>query len=157
MPETMPARFHEEAAKQVAADMGLMLVTITHPEITGVIRIADNNETVTSRGNTFLPWPASIRLPGQNGQAKRGSISFFEVKGEVQRLLRVLKGKCELAFEIVSRDEPDDVWMDHDGLFLVNTEMVDLAITGEVVGYGADNDPWPKRRNTPSRSPGLFV
>ncbi len=156
MSEVMTARFWANASLMIADDMGLLLLTLNHIQLSDPIRVAASDSDVVSRGLTFFGWPMQPRLPTQGSNAKRGGIIIQNVDPRIGRLVRGLKGDISVLFEYVSRDVPDEVETDFGGLFLRNVEVNDFTIQGDVVGYGVDPQNWPRAGATPLTTPGLY-
>ncbi len=157
MTETMSPVWWRRAGDLVADDLGLLLITLDHPDLREPIRIVSGTVSVTSRGAAFVAWPVLARLPSLGSQPKRGSITIQAVDPRIGRTLRGLDGAVSCTFEYVSHDDLDEVIYLHEGLRLRNFEGDDLSVTAEVVGTAPDGQSWPVTRATPARTPGLFV
>lgn len=157
MIEPASARYLAGQAVAVSDDLGLFLLDINHPTLVEPIRTVSALMDVTSNGTLYTGWPMLATLPSQGEGNKRGTITIQNVAPKISQTLRGLKERMELAMQVVSRDDPDDVYYDHGGLFLKNVDVTDTSITGEVVGYGDEQNPWPKQSNTPQRVPAVWV
>jgi hypothetical protein len=157
MSELMTETFWDQQSGQLVDDIGIVLVTLSHPDLLEPLHCASMDIDVMSRGETFLGWPMSIKLPTAGSSAKRGTLLIEDVDPRIGEVIRGLKGEIGLLFEYVSRDDPDDLILDHGGLLFSNISGNDGVISGEITGIASINDTWPIARATPDTSPGVFV
>jgi hypothetical protein len=155
MSEPMTPRFWKNMGLALADDIGLVLLTLDHPQLNEPIRIAAADIDIVSRGATFAGWPVIVNLPSQ-GSPKRGGLTIQNIDPRIGHLIRGLKDSISILIEYVSRDVPDEIEWDHGGLFLRNLEVTDLTIQGEVVGFGFDPQNFPRAGATPATTPGLY-
>jgi hypothetical protein len=156
MSEPMTPRFWNNVSLALADDIGMVLITLNHIQLSEPIYVASADVDVVSRGITFLGWPVLVNLPSHGSAPKRGRITLQNVDPRIGRLLRELKSNISVLFEYVSRDVPDEVEWDHGGLFLRNVEVNDILIQGEVVGHGTDPQNFPRTGASPATTPGLY-
>lgn len=157
MTQVASSRYWEGQSVQISDDLGIFLLQIDHAELVEPIRCASSLIDVVSEGITWKAWPMFASLPSQGGGAKRGSLAIQNVDPKISQTVRVIKGKFDLAMKVVSREDHEDVYYEHEGLFLKNVSATDLSVQGEVVGYGDESQPWPKKNNTPDRCPAVWA
>jgi hypothetical protein len=157
MSELMTTNWWDQQSGQLVDDLGIVLVTLTHPDLLEPLRMASMDIDVTSRGLVFVGWPMSMKLPTAGSAAKRGTLSIDDVDPRIGEVVRGLKGEISLLIEYVSRDDPNDLILPHGGLLFSNISGDDAVITGEITGIASLNDTWPTARATPDTSPGVFV
>lgn len=150
-------RYLENQAQLVADDLGIFLLEIRHASLPEPVRTASSLKDVTSGGHDWKAWPMIATLPSQGRGNKHASIRIQNIDPKISQAVRPLKGRFELSMQVVSRDDSEDVYYSHGGLFLKSVDADDLSISGEVVGYGDEQNPWPKQTATPQRCPAVWV
>ena len=153
----MTPNYWDQQSGQMVDDIGLVLVTLVHPDLSEPLRCVSLDIDVRSRGEDFIAWPMVIKLPTAGTAQKRGTLTIEAVDPRIGEMIRGLQGEVSLLIEYVSRDDPDDLILDHGGLLFSNITGDDASITGEIVGIAALNDTWPITRATPESCPGVFV
>lgn len=158
MPEITHAGFYEQAAQRMVDDIGLLLVTLSHPSIETVRIVSDTRDCIHN-GETFVGWPCLVKIPSVGRDPRRGQLVIQDVDPQIARTLLALPPgmKIALLLEYVLREDTDDVIDAQDGLYFTNLSGNDVLVSGEVVGHGADDAPYPARRSTPENTPGAFV
>jgi hypothetical protein len=151
------AIFLEESTRAFADDLGILLVTLEHPSMLEPIRAAGSDTDIVSRGLTFLGWPMEPRLPGSGEQQARGGIRIANEDERIGRAARSIKGEVSCSFEIVSRDDPDELIWDHRGLLFTNVRAEGNFIVGDVVGQGGFGTSFPRSSANPEFAPGTFI
>jgi hypothetical protein len=157
MSEAMNQTFWDEQAQSFVDDLGVLLITLTHPQLLEPILAAASDVDIVSRGNTFIAWPMAPRLPTTGDKPKRGGLKIANISEDIGRLVRPLKGDIKLMFEIVERNAPDEVMYSHGGLKLSNVRTEGRFIMADVVGYGSHGLAFPKSSANPDYAPGTFV
>lgn len=134
------------------------LVTVDHPSFSPPMRVVDNGEDVTSRGNNFVAYPFKLSLPVIEGD------SAPEVKIEIDNVDRsILSGlrqdvtSASVTIELVTSTDPDTVEIAINDLKLRVTEYDVLAITGTLMFDFPLNTGFIGERYTPATAPGLFI
>lgn len=138
-------------------DIGVVLLTITHPDMAETLRFAALDVDITSRGETFIGYPMGLRIPSQGHGPKAGSITIAAVDPRIKQVVEGLKEPPQLLIELVSRDDFDDLFYDHGGLVFRAVRGDDTSLSGEIGGLGSLNDQWPRTRAIPEITPGVFV
>lgn len=150
-------KFWEQIALLVRAEEVHVLMVLDHPSFLEPIRIVVDNRNIISDGETYIGWPAKFRLPGDASGSKTASVVYQNVGLETGDIIRRAKGDISIAFNVVMRIEPDASIYDHGGLKLRNVQVTDVSVSAEIVGHGAEAQPWPATRNSPARTPALYA
>jgi len=89
-----------------------MLVTLSHDSFAQDIRLVNNTQNITSRGNVFQAFPMSIRLPVDDGETARSfTIEFDNVSLFLIEEIRQVTTQISVSIEMILASLPDDVQM----------------------------------------------
>jgi len=143
----------------------VILITLSHPNLTDDIRIAsDNRDTLTtgrkgviSNDKEFTYIPFSITLPNLERDilpAVRTSID--NVSREIVAVLSTLTSAPYARVQVALSTDPDIVEYDLQGLRFTDTSFNELTIDGIFSAEFYFLEPYAAVRFTPSRFPGLF-
>lgn len=140
------------------ADEGLLaLLTINHADLTDPIRVVNNNENITSRGNLFTAFPFEIILPDDNPEsAPRARLTIDNVSREIGQAVRQISSAATVLIEIVRTDDYDTLEMSFPTLSLRNVRFDALKVTGDVLAADIHLEQYPAYTFNPSTTPGLF-
>jgi hypothetical protein len=145
------------AANAISSDAAwLVLLTFTLPG-EPPLRVVNNTEPVTSRGDTFEPTAFEITLPTDDGeQLPKVQLEIVNVDGIVLDWVRKFPVAPNLKLEIVLSTQPDVVERSIDFLKLTSVDYDSLTISGTLLvenvlsaGYGGQYSPF--------EFPGLFA
>jgi hypothetical protein len=145
-----------KAIAQHNADPFLALLTVEHPRLAEPIRLVRNFEPVVSRGHTFQAVAMSVALPTDTDEAPTAQVTMGNVSRKVGQALEAMDTPPACALEIVLASDPDTVersWQElsfSQASWDASTAQVDLSH----ISYW--DEPWPRKRITPAKFPGLF-
>ena len=108
----MTPNYWDQQSGQMVDDIGLVLVTLVHPDLSEPLRCVSLDIDVRSRGEDFIAWPMVIKLPTAGTAQKRGTLTIEAVDPRIGEMIRGLQGEVSLLIEYVSRDDPDDLILD---------------------------------------------
>lgn len=143
---------------QQTAEVLLVALTITHPDIT-TLRLVNNTQPVVRAAGTYQPYPMQLSLPAQrDDQLPQVDIVIDNVDREVLRQIRTVSGVPQVTMEVILASSPDTVEAGPFDFALKQVNYDVLAITG-TLGYEDDilNQRVPAMDYTPTNSPGLFL
>ncbi|CAB4130462.1 Domain of unknown function DUF1833 [uncultured Caudovirales phage] len=141
---------------QETGEVWLVLLTLSHADLGTPIRVVNNNEDITSRGNLFQSFPFDIVLPGQDADSPAKAVLRFDnVDRTAITAIRSLTSAPSIALEIVLASSPDTVELSFPGLTLRNVNYDASQIEGELYFEALYTEPITLTM-TPSRFPGLF-
>lgn len=133
----------------------LWLLTITSADET--LRVVNNMEDITSRGNLFTAYPFDISLPVEDG-SKQLSLTLT-IDNVDQVLIKALRGFLEpptMMLELVLSSDVDTVEKKIDFLRLANVEYDQLQIRGQLQPNNVLANAFPASNYDPAQFPGLF-
>lgn len=131
------------------------LLTITSADET--LRVVNNMEDITSRGNVFTAYPFDISLPVEDG-SKQLSLTLT-IDNVDQVLIEALRGFLEpptMTLELVLSSDVDTVEKRIDFLRLANVEYDQLQIRGQLQPNNVLSNAFPASNYDPAQFPSLF-
>jgi hypothetical protein len=156
MPRTLSATAVASLNAQETGEVWLVLLTISHPDLPTPIRVVNNNEDITSRGNVYQAFPFEIVLPGEDPDSPpRAAIRIDNVDRSVIALIRSISSAPSVTIEVILASQPNTVEIAYSSLALRNVRYDPSTIEGELFFEPLFNEPITATM-TPSRFPGLF-
>lgn len=150
-----PAALRAGNAQQTD-EVYLVLLTIAHPGLAQPIRVVNNNENATSRGNEFVAYPFEIELPGEDSdQPPLARLRIDNVDRMIVATIREIASPPSVTIEVVLASQPDTVEVAFESLVMRNVSYDAVAVTGELVFEQIVVEPVATTM-TPAKFPGLF-
>lgn len=141
---------------QETGEVWLVLLTITHSTLPTPIRVVNNNEDITSRGNIYQAFPFEIILPSQDPDSiPKASLKFDNVDRTAISIIRGVEFPPAVTIEVILASQPDTIEVSFPNLTLRNVKYDAEAIEGELLFENLFSEPVTLTM-TPSRFPGLF-
>lgn len=140
-------------------DPFLTLITLSHSSFDQDIRLVNNSENVTSRGNIFKAFPVKIRLPVDDGEtAREVAIEFDNVSLDLIKEIRTVTSgdRITVKLEMILASIPDDVQIALEDLFIMNVSYNKYRISARLGLDSFLNTELSSERYNPSNFPGLF-
>jgi len=142
---------------QETEEVFLLLLTLDHEDLAEPIRVVNNTEDVTSRGDTYIAYPFEIALPDEDPESvARVTLRIDNVNREIVKSLRAISSPLSVGLEVVMATSPDTVEAGPFNMTLVSAEHDALTVTGELAFEDVLNEPFPGHGYVPSAYPGLF-
>lgn len=149
--------FRESAYAADTEAVWLVLLTISHEELTDDIRVVNDNLDLVSRGQTFLACPFEPVLPTDTDEGPpTARLRVDNVSQDLTIALREVSSGVSVKMEVVAADRPDDVEATFDGFKLSDVSITNTAVTGTL---GLDDlrlERFPAHSFTPGSFPGIF-
>lgn len=141
---------------QETGEVWLVLLTIAHSSLATPIRVVNNNEDITSRGNIYQAFPFEIILPGQDPDSlPKAMLRFDNVDRTAISVIRGVEAPPNVTIEVILASQPDTVEVSFPNLTLRNVKYDATIIEGELFFENLYSEPITYQM-TPSRFPGLF-
>ncbi len=157
MSRTLSQAAHQAVNAQETDEAFLLLLTIDHDELAEPIRVVNNTEDITSRGDLYIAYPFEIALPGEDPEnVARVSLRIDNVDRQIVHSLRSVPAPLAVALEVVLASSPDTAEAGPFNMTLAAAEYDALVVTGELAFEDVLNEPFPGRSYIPSEHPGLF-
>lgn len=123
----------DQTVNVTASDNAIwFLLTFSGPA--GDLRVVNNLEDVSSRGQTFKAYPFSLNLMEDDGERQPEiQISIDNVDRMIVETLRIDTSPISVKLEVVVSNAPDVVEKSIDFLRLANVEYNALTVTGTLV------------------------
>lgn len=135
----------------------LMLVTFNHSSFLEPIRLVNNLEDVTSRGNKYLAFPLDLVLPPDDGESLPSvEITCQNASLELIDEVRSINSPMSVSIELIMSSMPDYIEASIDDLRVVSVEYDKTTIKMVCTVDDLLNTAFPKHRFIPSSHPGLF-
>lgn len=154
-----PTMLQEMLAEETAHVM-LMLVKISHTDLTEDIRVVANTENITYDGHEWIGLMFEIALPSDDeDRIPVTSLKVDNVDREIVAAIRSISSPPDIELTVVRVDELDVVTKEIGPLsFRLNDADWDALYVQASLGYEADylNEPAIKDRFDPTIFPGLF-
>jgi len=142
---------------QETDEVFLLLLALDHDDLAEPIRVVNNTEDVTSRGNAYVAYPFEIALPDEDPESvARVTLRIDNVDREIVKSLRAIQAPLSVALEVVMASSPDTVEAGPFNMTLVAAEYDALTVTGELAFEDVLNESFPGHSYIPSEYPGLF-
>lgn len=141
---------------QESNDPFLTLVTLTHPSFS-TTRFVNNSENIISRGETFLSFPMSIKLPPEDGETLREvTIEFDNVSLELITKLRSVSSPIDVKLELVLASMPDIVQMSFEELKINSASYNATKVSARLIMDSFLQTGMTSEKYEPSNFRGLF-
>lgn len=142
---------------QETGEVFLLLLTIDHDDLDSPIRVVDNTEDVTSRGDTYVAFPFDIALPDESPDSISAvRLTIDNVDRQVVDALRSISTPATVTLEVVLASDPDTVEAGPFDLSLRSADYTAEVVTAELVYEDVLNEPFPGGRFIPSDYQALF-
>ena len=138
-------------------EVWLILLTLSHPDLTDDIRVVHNPETITSRGQDYIGFAFELTLPSDTeDRAPVAELRIDNVSREIAEAVRSISSAPTVTIEIIRAADPDSVEISLTGFTLRNVRWDALAVSGSLALDDISIEPYPAGSFTPASFPGLF-
>jgi len=135
----------------------LLLLTIAHPDMAVPVRVVNNLEAVTSRGNEFIAFPFQINLPyDKDDQITQVTLTIDNVDQQIVVGVRALSSPPTVTLEVVLAASPDTVEAGPFDFSMKSATYDSLVVEGVLGFEDILNEPFPGNAFTPQNFPGMF-
>jgi len=157
MSRTISLAGRQALYSQETGEAFLLLVTIDHADLAAPIRVSSDAVNTTSRGDEFVSFPFSLRLPDDSDEGlPLAQIQIDNVDREIVQAVRSITTAPTVLTEIVRGSEPDMVEATWPDFLLRNVQYNALIVSGEMSVEQYLEEPYPAYNFTPAQFPGLF-
>lgn len=150
--------FLQAAFAQETGEAPIVLVTITHDDLTAPIRVANYDVDVVSNEETFIAYPFELTLPTEpEAGASRATVTIDNVHRDIVEAVRNCAGTApQVTLAVVLASSPDTIEASFPGFDLRNVSYDALTIEGELTLDSLAGERYPAGRFRPGAFPGLF-
>jgi hypothetical protein len=134
----------------------LVLLTLTHPDIT-TLRVVNNTQDVTSRGNVYVAFPFDAKLPTDIAeQLGTVQLTISNVDRRIIDEIRTIEGPMTATFEVVTASAPDTVEVGPLTFDAIECDYTVDSITATLAYEPILNEPFPAGTFNPQDFPAMF-
>jgi len=149
--------FKEAAYLQETDDVFLVLLTITHDDITP-IRVVNNNENITSDSNLFVAYPFEITLPDSTGDGTPSAqLVIDNVSREIAESIRNISTAPKVTISVIRAADPDTIEITFAPFTLRNVKWDMMKVSGDLSMEDIALEPFPIGQFSPAQFQGLFA
>lgn len=135
----------------------LVLLTISHKDMDTPIRVVNNAEDVTSRGDLFTAYPFDLSLPNdEDNQSPRARLVIDNIDRQIVLAVRQLSSSPTVTIEIIRAADPDMIEARFVDFRFTNITYDSQMIEGDLTLEDFTAEPFPAASFSPSLFPGLF-
>lgn len=135
----------------------LVLITISHPDLSEPMRVTSDSVPTVSRGDTFINYVFGFVLPSdEEGSPPQTQIVIDNVNKIIVDTLRSISTPAQFLIEIVRSSDPDTVEVMYDGFEMKTVRGDVFQISGELTIEDIATEPYPYRLFSPAEFRGLF-
>ena len=157
LPGLLSESFLRSAFSQETDEVWLILLTLSHPDLTDDIRVVHNPETITSRGQDYIGFAFDLTLPSDTeDRAPVAELRIDNVSLEIAQAVRSISSAPTVTIEIIRAADPNTVEISLTGFTLRNVRWDALAVSGSLALDDISIEPYPAGSFTPASFPGLF-
>ena len=147
----------EAAFSQETDEVFLVLVTIDHADLTDPIRVVNNTENITLRGDLYIAYPFNITLPDSREDTPPSArLQIDNVSREIGEAIRTMESPATVKIEVVRVGSPPFVELSFPEFALRDVNWDALTVSGELRVENFVNEPFPAGIFSPAGFPGLF-
>lgn len=152
------AAYKSTLASVSPSESPIVLLTISHPDLSSPVRVVNDTQNITSNGHEYIACPFRCILPDDyEGQLPKAKLAVDNVGRDLMYWIESSNGGhgSSVQFQQVMRSRPDTVeWQITMNLYNVVVTMQE--ITAELGYDNLFSKPAISIRYTPDNSPGLF-
>ena len=146
----------QSAFAQETDEVWLILLTISHADLTNDIQVVHNPVAITSRGMTFVGFAFEISLPIDSpDRAPVAELRIDNVSQEIAQAVRSISTAPTVKIEVIRAAAPDVVELSLDGFRLRNVNWDADSVRGALVLDDIATEPYPAGIFSPAGFPGL--
>lgn len=143
---------------QETAEVFLLLLTIAHPNLSPPIRVVNNQQDITSGGDTYTAFPFEITLPDEKEESIPWMrLAIDNVDKQIVQAMRSLTSPPTITLTVVLASQPDTVEVSFTGFVLRDVTHNALVVEGSLMLEDVLNEAYSQHSFTPNLYAGLFV
>ena len=137
-------------------EIWLILLTLSHADLSDDIRVVHNQVSITSRGMLFVGFAFEISLPlDSSDRPPVAELRIDNVSTEIAEAVRSITTAPSVKIEVIRAADPDTVELALDGFLLRNVQWDASAVTGALALEDIVTEPYPAGIFSPAGFPGL--
>ena len=146
----------QSAFAQETDEVWLILLTISHADLSEDIRVVNNPVAITSRGMNFVGFAFELSLPIDSpDRAPVAELRIDNVSQEIAQAVRSISSAPTVTIEVIRAAAPGVVELSLDGFRLRNVNWNAESVRGTLVLDDIATEPYPAGIFGPASFPGL--
>ena len=140
------------ANKPETEQIWLVLLTLTHPDLEGPLRLVRDNVDIRSGGNLFNAFAFDIELPtDEEGKVPRGKLRIDNVdKQIVDAVIAIGSNPINVLTQVILKETPDIIEFENGSLKLRSVTCNEDTVEGTLTGEGFLKEPYPSGSINPT-------
>lgn len=135
----------------------LVLLTIDHADLEAPLRVCNNTQNITSRGETYIAYPFELTLPDdEDNRQPRARLVIDNVDRQIVQTVRQLTSSPTVMIDIIRAAAPDVVEAQFQDFRFTNITYDSHVVEGDLTVEDFTAEPYPAASFSPSLFPGLF-
>lgn len=166
MSRTLGSNLVSETYSQEMSEVVIVLITITHPDLSEDIRVSSDPTITlssgslgtTSNGNDYVQFPFELILQEQSDNLlTRAKLKIDNISREIIQAIRTAANEPpKVTIQIVLASDPDTVEMEIPNLKLNNVTANALTVEGELQSSIIQAEKYPSNTVNQALFPGVF-
>jgi hypothetical protein len=147
----------KQDAWQNSSDLPLVLLTISHADLSEDIRVVNNKEAITSNGLEYVAFPFDIQLPDSKEDSQPSAkLTICNVSREIGQAIRLISTPPSITITVVRQETPDIVEAQFIGMRLNNVKYDMMTVTGDLEFEDLTREEYPFLKFSPSIFKGIL-
>lgn len=109
MPRSVSSVLQEAVYKNDTPRIFIVVIEITHPHLSDVLRYCSNGETIQIGGEDYLPVPFSIALPEDGETIPSSTLQIQNIDLRMSAVIRAIPSPADFKMWVVLDDDYDRV------------------------------------------------
>lgn len=147
----------EAALSPNTGEVALFLLTFDHVTFTTPIRLVNNLDDISSRGNNYQAFPLDLVLPPDDGDTlPQVQITCQNASLELIDEIRKVPGPMSVKIELILASSPDYIEASIENMRVASVNYDKTTVQMICTVDDLLNTSFPKHKFLPSSHPGLF-
>jgi hypothetical protein len=154
---TFSTRLVQAVLEPNTAEVFLFLLTFDHPNFENPIRLVNDLDNITSRGNIYTAFPLKLELPPDDADSlPTVQITVENASLDLVDELRSIQSPMSMTLEVILASTPDTIETSIENMRVAQVQYDKQTIQMTCTVDDLLNTAFPKEKYLPSNFPGLF-
>jgi hypothetical protein len=154
---TLTQKFIEVTQALATGESALFLLTIDHPSWAQPLRVVQNQQDITSRGEVFTAYAFDLTLAADNSKTLPAmQLTLDNVDRSLIQQIRALPSSPTIVVELIISSEPDSPEISFPDMEMKQISYDANSIRTQIIVADILNVSYPKGKINPSNYPGLY-
>ncbi len=157
MSRNVSATLKQAIFAQETDEAFIVLLTISHSDLSVPIRVSSDSTNTVSRGDTYIAYPFDLSLPADSDERPpRARVAIDNVDRVLVTAIRSITGAPTVLMEIVRASDLETVEVSFPDFQLKDVRYNALVVEGDLVIEAFEEEPYPADIFSPANFPGVF-